>query len=378
MKTIGIDANVLTRMHRTGTERYVSALLRHMQQVVLQADERVILYVSKPVSELSTLPPGWEERVLSWGLKKGWTHVRLSFELRRNPPDIFFSPAHEIPLFAPRISTLATIHDVAFHALPELYSKRMAWRHAWSLRRQIRRSTHLLTVSEATRQDVHTFAHVPLENMTVTPLAVDEVVFALTPYPVNLEPAPHGAVQGGETPPVRSYFIYIGRLEKKKNTAFLIDAFSQYAKTGEGDLVLGGSFGFGREEIEAAIARSGVKDRIHVLGFVPDADLPSLMAGAKAFVFPTLYEGFGMPVLEAMTVGTPVIASDISIMHEVLHDAALYADPRNEQAWASNMHDVDHRRDDLIAKGQEQVKKFSWGRTAEKTWEAIRQILWTT
>ena len=119
MRTYGIDVNALARERYTGTERYVLELMHEMMRVPLEADERVWLYSSRRVEALGELPQGWEWRILKWP-GKGWTHIRLSWELLRRPPSVFFSPAHEIPLLHRRAKIVNTVHDIAFEIVPEV------------------------------------------------------------------------------------------------------------------------------------------------------------------------------------------------------------------------------------------------------------------
>jgi glycosyltransferase involved in cell wall biosynthesis len=367
MKTYGIDANVLTRQNITGTERYVSALLKEMMKTPLLDDERVLLYVSAPVKALTNLPKGWEVKVLAWPKIKGWTHLRLSMELIINTPDVFFSPAHEIPLFAPRTQIVATVHDVAFRALPNLYSPKAIKRQDWSVRRQIRMASKLLSVSESTKDDLLKYYQVEPSMVVPTLLAVDEEMFKISESSVNETLVTYSLES-------KSYFLSIGRIEKKKNIGFLISAFEEYRKEHKGVLVLGGSFGFGGDEIKDQIENSPFRSDIRALGYVPDDDLPALMRGARAYVFPTNYEGFGIPALEAMAADIPLIASDIPALREVAGDAALFADPSDVQAWATAMAEVSLETEVLREKGKERLGHFSWTTTAAKTWEVLRSL----
>lgn len=370
----GIDANVLTRSNKTGTERYVSELLSFMQKNPLQKNERVLLYVSEPVEELSSLPAGWEMKVLNWKLKKGWTHGRLSWELLRNPPDVFFSPAHEIPMFMKRIPIVATVHDVAFRVVPNLYSTKGHGRQEWSVRRQIKMASKLITVSQTTKNDLKHFYKVNDDKIVAIPLAINPDRFNIDSMDVKNKLKKYKLA-------INSYFVTIGRLEKKKNTALLIDAFSEFkARRGSGDsvsLVLGGSYGYGAEEIKEKIETSKFKDYIYTLGFVPEEDLLPLLAGALAYVFPTNYEGFGIPALESMAAGIALIASDIPALREIAGEAAIFASPNNKESWVRAMQKVQidsELKERLVSAGKKQIEKFSWVKTAESTWGVLRSF----
>lgn len=370
----GIDVNVLTRENRTGTERYVFELLKEMMRIPLKDNEKVLLYVSKSLDEFEELPRGWEVKVLEWKFGKLWTHIRLSWELWRRTPDVFFSPAHEIPLFYGRAKIVSTVHDVAFARLKDVYSPKGRRRQNWAVKRATKLAKHLLTVSQVTKDDLIKLYKVEAEKMTVSHLAVNRAVFNIDKVEIDRVMQKYRLGKG-------TYFLSIGRVEKKKNIITLISAFEQLKiRRGIGDasvLVLAGSFGFGGDEIKQKIATSSARDFIRVAGYVPESDLAGLMKGALAYVFPSYYEGFGIPALEAMASGVPLIASDIPALREVAGDAALFASPYHAPQWTQTMLSVLLKKiniDDLIEKGRKRVGEFDWSRTAQKTWEVLRNM----
>jgi glycosyltransferase involved in cell wall biosynthesis len=373
---IAIDANVLTRKNRTGTEWYVFELLQEMMKLPLAAEEKIILYTSAPLEDevFKSLPAGWSIQILKWNLKKGWTHGRLSWELTRRSPDIFFSPAHEVPLRHGEAKIITTVHDIAFRIVGGVYSKKGQKRHAWATARALKLADRILTVSETTKNDlIRVYKH-PEDKITATPLAVragefhvDDEVISATLHKYRLAK--------------KRYIFTVGRVEKKKNIATLITAFGEYKKArGIGDpfeLIIGGSPGFGIEEIKYAYKNSGATDKIRFLGYVPQEDVAPLIAGARFYAFPSYYEGFGIPALEAMAAGTPLAASDIPALREVAGEAALFASPTNTAAWTKNITRLARDEElcaDLAAKGRARMKEFSWTRTAQQTLAAIRAL----
>ncbi|MBM3209163.1 glycosyltransferase family 4 protein [Candidatus Shapirobacteria bacterium] len=370
---IGIDVNALVRPQYTGVERYVFELLSEMMKTPLLTGERVFLYASQPVKELGVLPAGWEWRILTLPiLQKGWTHIRLSWELMINPPDVFFCPAHEVPLGAIRSKIVTTIHDIAFVHVPEVYSQANRLRQAWAVRRAIRSADKILSVSQTTADDLSEHYHVSQDKMIVTRLGIRPEKFEVTEdqiYEVRR------VYQLSDAP----YLLTVGRVEKKKGIEFLIDVFEAYAdKHAESDLrlVLAGKFGHGQEVIENRINKSPVKDRILVLGFVPESHLAPLMNGAHAYMFPSTYEGFGIPALEAMASGTPVIASDVPALKEVCGEAGVIRSHGDVDAWvkALEMFNIAEARDGFVQNGLDLVKQFNWRDTAQKTWEVLRSV----
>ncbi len=371
MITYGIDGTALLKPNPTGVERYVARLLGAMMQVPLALEEeRIILYApkSKPVD--LNLPAGWEWKELRFFLPKGWTHVRLSRELLLHPPDVFFNPAHEIPMFHRRAKIVTTVHDVVFRHTPAAYPAKNLRRQEWAIKRIVKQAQTILAVSEATKKDLLEIYKVPAERVIATPLApatgfgqaqaASEVMrkYAVTPG---------------------MYILFVSRVEAKKNPITLIRAFIELRRRyGVGHplkLVLAGSKGFGGDEAMRIAQTSNCTNDILFLGYVPDEDIPGLMENALCFAFPSLGEGFGMPVLEAMASGAPVVASDIPATREVALDAAIFVPTLDVASWTVALDTMlvdQKRREELSAKGRERVKAFTWDKTAAQTWKALR------
>lgn len=374
MKTYGIDANALTREKRTGVERYVFSLLTHMMHQPLESGERVLLYSSAPIKDLPDLPQGWSQQVLGWPPKKAWTHGRLSWELLRRTPNVFFTPAHEVPFVHGNKKIVSTVHDVAFRVAEGVYPKKQVRRQEWAVKRAIRVSDHLLTVSGTTKDDLARLYGVSSEKITATPLAIDPEDFSVLPERVSATLHKYRLAR-------QRYFIYIGRLEHKKNIVRLIDAFTDFKnRQGVGDpteLVLGGSFGYGGDVIKERIRNSTARSSIKILGYVPEKDLAPLLAGSLAHVFPSVYEGFGIPALEAQASGTLTLCADIPALREVAGEGALFASPDSVAQWSELLSRaaagrVDRER--LIELGTANVATFSWQRCAAQTWEVLRSV----
>ncbi len=358
-KTYGIDVNALARDQYTGVEKYVFELISEMMKKPLFKNERVFLYSSREILELGQLPTNWHWKILKLPiLSKGWTHLCLSFELLVNPPDVFFSPAHEIPLFFRKAKIVNTIHDVAFIHVPEVYSFFARLRQKWAIKRTIKLSDKLISVSETTKRDLVGLFDVESEKITVATLGVKK-----RDYVQKLEPL--------------EYFLTLGRVESKKNILFLLEAFEQFALSNlDMKLVLAGKMGEGSQLILDKINSSGVKDRIIVLGYVPSEGIDNLIMRSRALLFPSKYEGFGLPALEAMSLGTLVIASDIPALREVCGDCALFASPDNTDEWLKAMNSIldDSVRQDLVLRGCHRVGEFEWQATAQKTLKILRSV----
>lgn len=367
----GIDGTALLLPHPTGVERYVYRLLTAMMLMPLTlSEERVVLYAPGPKPEALVLPPGWDWRELGFWLPKGWTHVRLSLELLLHPPDVFFNPAHEIPFMHRRAKIVTTVHDVVFRHVPAAYPVANLRRQEWAVKRIVKQAQTILAVSEATKRDLIELYKVPVESIVTTPLAP-----ASTTGLRNA--ASQVMVKYDVTPGM--YVLFVSRIEAKKNPITLIRAFIELRRRyGVGHplkLILAGSNGFGGDEAMKIAKASNCVHDIQFLGYVPDEDIPALMENALCFAFPSLGEGFGIPVLEAMAAGAPVIASDIPAVREVAGDAALLVPPLDVAKWTVALDTMlvdQKRRAELTAKGLERVKAFSWDKTAALTWQALR------
>ncbi|MBP9828073.1 glycosyltransferase family 4 protein [Patescibacteria group bacterium] len=372
MKRIMIDASALLKSHPTGVERYARQLLLAMMRLPVPAGVIFELVAKGALPADIALPPQWLWRSLSYPLKKGFTHVRLSLELLVRPPDVYFAPAHEIPFLHRGTRIVTTVHDVVQAFAPQVYQPSLLKRLNWATKRAVKEAESILAVSASTKSDLVRFFKADADRITVTPLAsgfADDVAVldvGATLRALRLAPS--------------FYVLYVGRLEAKKNVATLVRAFTLLKeRLGVGHplkLVLVGSRGYQYEKIQAEIADSLVKEDIVELGFVRDEQLLALYSGAFATVLPSIGEGFGLPVLEAMRFGSPVIASDIPVMHEVCGEAALYAAPSDAPAFAARLSELVFsgvKRDELIEKGKLRVAHFSWEATAQKTLGVLLQ-----
>ena len=363
---IGIDASRTTAAHRTGTENYSLHLIRHL--VTLSEGHRCRLYFNQPPPP-DLMPATVEQRIMPF--PRLWTHVRLSWEMLADPPDLLFVPSHVLPLIHPRCSVV-TVHDLGYVYYPEAHTLSQNLYLRWSTRYNARSARRVLADSEATRQDLIDHYQIPEERIVVVYPGRDESL-----APVH-DPERLAAVQA-RYGLGRSYLLYVGTLHPRKNLVRLVQSFgalvgSAAPETGERprglQLVLAGQKGWLYDEIMREVRRLDLADHIVLTGYVPDEDLPALLSGALAFVFPSLYEGFGLPILEAMACGTPVICSNASSLPEVAGDAALLVDPLDTEQLTSALQRLttsEGLRNELVAKGFRQVQRFSWRRCAEET-----------
>jgi glycosyltransferase involved in cell wall biosynthesis len=359
---IGIDASRAFSPEPTGTERYCHALIRELAR--LDSQHHFILYVragTKPDPDME-LPPNFSVREIGGDFL--WTQLSLAWELLRRPPEILFVPAHTVPLLR-RCPAIATVHGLEFRKCPDCYSWCERFILEINTRINISCAKKLIAPSENTRRDILEAYHVRPDKVRVVYHGVDKN---------DLSRKEHDGFN----------FLFIGRLEKRKNLVRLIRAFDIFKqgleKVEAGEkitLTLAGKDGYGSEEIKRAITESPHRDDIDAAGYVSETQKKESYSLADAFVFPSLYEGFGLPVWEAMSCGVPVICADDSSLEEIAGGAALLVDPRDEADIAGCMDTVYHdkgTREELTQRGYARIADRSWERCARETLSAIENL----
>lgn len=363
---IGIDASKCAIAAKTGVEWYVHHLLSTMAS--FRSSHAVRLYVKKRVPFL--LPDRWQEQKLSWPFPMLWTQGGLSLEMCVHPPDLLFIPSSALPLVLPGRS-ITTIHDVGFLQERTYRSVRELRYLEWSTQRAVERASHIITVSEFSKSEL-------IGNFHADPARVSAIPLAAVPSPpISQEMVTSVcAVYGFERP----YLIFVSRIDARKNVALLLRAFARLKeqRAYEGDLVLVGPLGFGGEEIVKRMNAHPFASSIHYVGWISEHDKDALMVGADVFVLPSMYEGFGLAVLEAQSRGVPVVCSSTTSLPEVAGEAAAFVDPSSVNSIAEGilrvLGDDDYRRT-LVAKGRENAARYSWQRTAQQTWNIIERVL---
>ncbi len=363
---IGIDGNEANIKNRVGVNQYAFDLLHALYNS--KPPHHFLIYLKNP--PLSDLPPVneyWQYRVIPF--PKLWTQTRLPWDLffHQPRPHVFFSPSHYAPRLAPMPSVIS-IMDLGFLTSKDQftahdYNQLTSWT-AYS----VNRAKKILAISEFTRQDVITNYKKNPNDIIVTHLAHDSDLFKPTPGPEI--PKKYGIN--------RPYFFFLSSLKPSKNIEGLIRAFSQFKKTG-GDpnimLVVAGKKAWLYDEIFALTKELNLTADVLFPGFVDKADVPALMTEASAFVMPSFFEGFGIPVLEAMACGTPVVVSKVASLPEVAGNAGIYIDPTDINSITTGLKTaLGPQRQKFITAGLNQVKKFSWADTAAKTLQVLESV----
>jgi glycosyltransferase involved in cell wall biosynthesis len=288
-----------------------------------------------------------------------WTLIRLSTYIGKHKEvDNLFVPSHVLPLIHPKNSTI-TIHDVAFKHLPESYGLLSRTYLNWAAKFAVKHAKKIIVPSTTTKTDLIKFYKADEKKIHVIPLGFDK------------KNAEH-AFQRAKRP----YFLFVGRIEHKKNTDTLIKAFQKFAeKNADIDLVLAGFTGRGGDKILASIPWE-IRNRIRLTGYVGDKEKNELMYNALCFVFPSRYEGFGLPLLEAMAYELPIIASRIPTSYEIAKDNAVFFETENTDELAGLLKQVAENkkmRDEMTIHHKETLKKYSWQKIAEQTWKVLEK-----
>jgi len=347
-----------------GNETYITNLIEAL--AALDTANRYTLYVTKR-SAVERFARRWPHV----SVRRTLPHtpvIRIPFtfplELRRHPADALHVQ-FTAPPFVP-CPVIATIHDLTFEHLPETFKRRSWMQLRLTVRRTARTAAHIITPSEFTRRDLIETYHVAPERISVTPYAAAS----------HFRPAPVEAVAevkrrygiGGD------YLLAVGSIQPRKNLVRLIRAYSDLRRTRSQAklprLVLVGKRAWLYGETLRAVEQSGVASEVIFTGYVPEHDLPALYTGALCFVYPSYFEGFGLPPLEAMACGVPVIAGDRTSLPEVVGDAGLLVNPFDEDAIGAGLArliDDEVLRADLRTRGQARAALFNWRETARQT-----------
>ncbi len=365
---IGIDASRATVRDRTGTENYSLRLLSELLQ--LDANNEFVLYFRDQPDPKLAVPDrdGVTCRVMTF--PRLWTHVRLSWEMLTNSLDVLFVPAHVLPVIHPP-HTVVTIHDLGY--LYHRHAHRTVdWLHLHaSTLYNARSATKVIADSEATRRDLVEKYSIDADKIVTIYLAHDENFRPVEDPNVVSAALERYGIEG-------EYFLCLGTMQPRKNLSGALSAYAMMRRLSDvkHKLVVAGKRGWLSEAIVKKARALGIENEVIFTGYVAEEDLPAVLGGATALVFMSLYEGFGLPALEAMACGTPVIASNVSSLPEVVGDAGILLDPQDIASVSSAMTRIATEpglRAELSGRGLERARLFSWRRCAEETLQVLRE-----
>lgn len=355
---IGINASAALKPQPTGVEEYTYQLLKHLSKLDV-GKHQVVLYVN-----------GGNLESCSFKIKKltspfMWTQVRLGLEMLIHKPDVLFIPVHVLPLIHPSKSVV-TIHGLEYEYFPEAYPFTHLRYLRWSTRYALKHASKIIAVSNNTKKDLVGLYGGDPKKIEVVHLGISRMQNARckmqnynSKFKINGE-----------------YILYMGRLAKIKNIDGLVRAFDILKKKYKipHRLILAGPSGYRFKDIKSTIhTLKSAKDIIQT-GYVTKEEKWRLLRDANVFAFPSLYEGFGMPVLEAQSMGVPVVTSNTSSLPEVVAESALKINPLNTEGIAESIYKLINDGElckSLISRGYENIKRFSWEKCARETWQIL-------
>lgn len=374
---IGIDGNEANVDKRVGIGEYAFELLRQFSSSKFtrstssgQSSKFIIYLKNKPLKDLPKENENWKYRII--GPRRLWTQIALPFDLFFHwpRPKVFFTPSHYAPRFSP-VPSAISIMDLSFIHFPELFKKSDLYQLVNWTKYSLKKASVVFSISRASKNDIIEVYKVPENKLVVTYPGVK-------PISNFTRSASSGQAFQISNRNMGHYILFVGTLQPRKNITRLVEAFSKI-KPNHPDLklVIVGKKGWQYGEILESPKKFAVSKSVEFLDFVKDEELGRFYKNALCFVLPSLYEGFGLPVLEAMKYGCPVLISNVSSLPEAGGDAALYFDPQSPDDIAEKLEKVISNpklRQEMKKKGFEQVKKFSWEKTAKETLKVLEEI----
>jgi len=360
---LGIDCSCLAKRERTGVARYCAALVGELARL-LEPDDRVVLLYR--VSRLRRLR--WFVDVDDPRFSRGYLNDRV-LPLHPGNLDVVHGPDVRIPRI-PGVAPVATIHDLSALEIPGIAGDRFRRRKAKALEDVSHRAAVILCISQFTESMLLRRFPAASGRTRIVPQGISQSFRPVDPPKVWAA----RAARGLRNP----YVLFVGQVSARKNLRPLVDAFARLHEERPGlnlDLVFAGPLQLGGDEVVAAAKALPVGDRIKFLGYVDETDLPALYTGAEAFCFPSKSEGFGMPQIEAMACGCPVIAARAGANESTAGDAALFFEPDDAAGLAARLArvlDRDGERDALVERGRRRAAQFSWRETTRRTLDAYR------
>lgn len=370
---IGIDATALPPQP-VGAGNYIIQLIRALS--ALEPEDEYVIFAQKSGRTLIDLPTS---RRFHWQVVEDMTPaVRLMWEqtvlprlTRQAKIDVLHSLHYTKPLW-PGCASVVTFHDMTFFLYPHLHTRSKRIFFPIATRMSARQAKAIIADSESTRQDIIRLLRVSEEKVFTVLLGVDPSFRPIKDSALKKRIEEHYHLPD-------KFILYLGMVEPRKNLPMLIRAYNELVERGaEEHLVVAGRFGWMYEDIFRLVELFGLKDRVHFTGYVSQNDLPVVYNLARVFVYPTLYEGFGLPPLEAMACGVPVITTNVSSLPEIVGDAGILIPANDRVALVNALENVLNNREisaELAAKGPQRAAQFTWERTARQTLKVYQHVL---
>lgn len=385
---IGIDASRAFLKKRTGIEEYSFQVIKNLREKL--KDAKVTLYV-RP-GEINSdvdnfeIPENWKIKKIK-GFKF-WTQIGLSLEMLMHPVDVLFIPAHTVPIIHPsgfwvskllklfyskekNFKTVVTVHGLEYEFLPEAYSLWERFYMRLVIKKSCRWADKIISVSYNTKNDLVDLYKVPKEKIEVIYEGCSFYDAQIKNKAIDQEKKNEDVLEKYQIKGMK-YLLFLGRIEERKNMLGIIKAFAILKRKYliPHKLVLAGGLGYRYAYIVKYIQNNDFRDDIYLTGFIDEKDKKEILKNADVFLFPTLYEGFGLPIIEAQSLGVPIVASNNSSIPEIIGEKgkAALVNPKNPEEIAQAVYNIlsdkDIRRE-LIEPGLENVKRFSWDSCAE-------------
>jgi len=364
---IGIDGNEANESQRVGVHQYAYEILWGLYKLQDSNTKYRIYLKNTPKEDLPPKKEGWEYKVLPSG--GFWIIRKLMPELFKGKKcDVFFGPSHYLPFFAP-IPMVCSITDLGYLNFSGQFKKKDLWQLKLWTAKSISISKYIISISKSTAKDIvrhykkaHDKVHViylGYDTRKFNSKISDEVVRrTLKKYRIS-----------------KNYLVFISTLKPSKNVEGLLEAYAKIFPC-DHQLVIVGKKGWFYESIFEKVKSLGLENHVIFTDYIPEKDKGPLLTGAKAFLLPSFWEGFGMDVLSALACGTPVVVSDVGSLPEVAGDAGIYVDPYNIESISKGIRKVlemtptEYRK--VVNKGLKQAKRFSWEKCAKETLEILR------
>lgn len=372
---IGINCNPVMNK-KTGVGNYLHNLLLELAKIDKINNYTLFFYSLRNLDSTRATQYNFKcKKTVS--LKIPQLLLEFLWDNLRFPPIEFFIGRASIfhnNFFLPstkKAKGIITIHDMSFFAYPELHTKTVR-RFKSKVPKSCFRATKIITVSNFSKREILKYINIPEEKIKVI---YNGLILQTQKFKGNEDDILK------KYSLAKKYILYVGTIEPRKNLEGLINAFkmliSDEKYKNKYNLVIVGKPGWKYETFIKTLGNLGIQDKVKLIGYIPDEELPAIYKHASLFLYPSIYEGFGLPVLEAMAYGIPVITSNISSLPEIAGDAALLIDPYNYKEIRDGMVDIlstDQLKNQLIKRGKERVKKFSWKNTAEKTLKVYKEV----
>ena len=368
---IGIDGNEANIPNKVGVGQYAFKLIWHLHQID-KKNSYIIYLKNLPAKDLPPESNNWHYCV--FGPSKMWTRFALPFKLftQQEKLNLFFSPSHYSPAFSP-FPTIPTIHDIGYLQFQDQFTKKDLYQLINWTKESIKKSKHIITVSQFSKDEIIKTYNVNPNKISIAYNGVDE--------PPKIGIKKQKEILSSYSLKANSYFLYLGTLKPNKNIPFLIKSFSLLLKANSyllpAKLVIAGKKGWLFDEIFATVKQEGIENNVVFTDFVTEDQKWTLYQNAIASVLPSNYEGFGIPAIESMKIGTPVIVSNIPPFKEVVQDSGLFINPTDTNDLCQKMLDINDPkiRQKYAKLGKSQADKFTWDSTAKSVLQVFQKFI---